>query len=340
MEETVKGSSPFGPAAEQQQEAPLVPAQLVKRMNQWLQESLDVVEEYRREIARLERKLAAETERRQAAEHNFEQAKALLRQGKNLEDHIDAVLTGLVEDFRELPAPPETAELARRLEESEADRATMRALLEVSEAERRAALRARDALAARYQPHEHEEQADTGVHALRARLEAPTFAGVLDLAQRYCTYLAVTADPGEFRKLEHHSKAAHWRHRLADSLAIMQMYAEGKSIAKAEGGGGAGAGFANLRAYCAAQNAPLISEKKIAHSEGHIARSSPRGRSARTCRVPEEVSETGTALMVEHIRIGDGEPPAPRLHFLDDTDRSGLIVVGYFGDHLFNSQTN
>ncbi|MFL9684904.1 MULTISPECIES: hypothetical protein [Streptomyces] len=43
--------------------------------------------------------------------------------------------------------------------------------------------------------------------------------------------------------------------------------------------------------------------------------------------------------MVEHIRIGDGEPPARRLHFLDDTDRSGLIVVGYFGDHLFNSQT-
>ncbi|MFJ6410216.1 hypothetical protein ACIQK9_32315 [Streptomyces hydrogenans] len=44
--------------------------------------------------------------------------------------------------------------------------------------------------------------------------------------------------------------------------------------------------------------------------------------------------------MVEHIRIGDGEPPARRLHFLDDTDRSGQIVVGHFGDHLFNSPTN
>ncbi|MEV6352605.1 hypothetical protein [Streptomyces hydrogenans] len=44
--------------------------------------------------------------------------------------------------------------------------------------------------------------------------------------------------------------------------------------------------------------------------------------------------------MVEHIRVGDGEPPAPRPHFLDDTDRSGLIMVGSFGDHLFDSQTN
>ncbi|MER6475073.1 hypothetical protein [Streptomyces filamentosus] len=341
MKENTKESSPFGPAANRSpHEAPHIPAQFMKRLEQWRQESLDLVEEHRRTIARLERKLAAETERRRAAEHGVEQAKALLRQGRRLEEHMDSVLAGLAKEIGNGSPAPGTAELERRLEESEGDRATLRALLEESEAERRAAVRARDALVARYRISGHDDSGDADVRTLRELLEAPTFAEILERARQYCTCLAITADPGESRKLEHHSKAVRWRARLSDSLATMQMYAEAKNLARASGNGSAGAGFANLRAYCASLDTPLISEQKVAHYEGELARNSPRGRSGRTCPVPAEVSRTGTAVMVEHIRIGDGEPPAPRLHFLDDTDRSGLIVVGYFGDHLFNAQTN
>jgi hypothetical protein len=32
--------------------------------------------------------------------------------------------------------------------------------------------------------------------------------------------------------------------------------------------------------------------------------------------------------------------PAPRLHFLDDTDRTGHVYVGYLGAHLPTSKTN
>ncbi|MEU8760074.1 hypothetical protein [Streptomyces sp. NPDC048659] len=316
-------------------------AQLVRELEEFRTKARDLIEGYQHDIDRLERKVAAETERRREAERNVERANALLRQGRNLEKRVESQLSDRTFEVRKAPEAPEAEELSRRLTESEADRATLRAMLEASEAERRAALRSRDALAARLQPrHDDEGPDDAGARALRQRLEASNFAGILERARQYCACLEITADPGDARKLDHHSKAPRWRARLADALAVMQIYAEAKNLARATGGGSAGAVFANLRAYCAAQSTPLISEQKISHSESQYARSSPRGRSDRTFRVPTEISPTGTAVMVEHIRIGDGEPPAPRLHFLDDTDNSGLVVVGYFGDHLINTQTN
>lgn len=44
--------------------------------------------------------------------------------------------------------------------------------------------------------------------------------------------------------------------------------------------------------------------------------------------------------MNEHIRIGSGRGKAARLHYLDDTDQSGLLVIGYVGKHLKNLSTN
>ncbi|MEV0449861.1 hypothetical protein [Streptomyces sp. NPDC050600] len=336
----MRGNSPFGPAADRWQQAAFIPGQLVEKLEEVSRATQELMETHQSEVDRLQRKVAAETERRRDAERKFQEAVALLRQGKNLEEHVDSLVSGLLKEVLELPPAPDVAELLRRLEESEAERATLAALLEESENERRAALRARNATLARLQPRLEDGQDDADVHALRARLDAPTFEGVLELAVQFCGSLAITADPAETRKLEHHHKSAHWRGRLVDALATMQMYAEAKDVARARAGGGAGAAFSNLRAYCASQAAPLLSDKKIAHNEGQLARSSPRGRSERTFLVPEDVSASGIAVMVDHIRIGDGAPPAPRLHFLDDTDRSGLIVIGFFGDHRFNAQTN
>lgn len=339
----VQGSSPFGPAADRADRANrkvLVPSQMVADLKKYHEDTEALLGRQRKRIADLEQRLGAEIELRRAAERKFLEAADLLREGEDLQAYTDTAVEKVLEEFAALPGAAEAAELARLLEESEADRATLRALLEESDAERLAALRARDALAARLRPREDGSGDDADVRALRARLEAPTFAGVLDLARQHCACLAVTADPAESQKLDHHTKAGQWRSRLADSLATMQMYAEEKNAARATGPGGTGAAFANLRAYCSAQSTPLLSDQKVAHYETATARDHPRGASARTFRVPAEVSPNGTAVMNEHIRIGEGKPPAPRLHFLDDTDRSGLIVVGYVGDHLYNAQTN
>lgn len=61
----------------------------------------------------------------------------------------------------------------------------------------------------------------------------------------------------------------------------------------------------------------------------------------RTLKVPKQVSESGKILMEAHIRIGSGKPPAPRMHFLDDTNDGGTgkIYVGHLGPHLLNYQS-
>lgn len=62
---------------------------------------------------------------------------------------------------------------------------------------------------------------------------------------------------------------------------------------------------------------------------------------ARTLPVPRQVDESGRILMEEHIRVGSGKPPAPRLHFYDDTSgETGKIYIGHLGPHLPNYQTN
>lgn len=339
-------TSPFGPAADRpRDEEHDLPAQTLRRLKASQERAEDLrkaVDAAEKEAARLRRALEREREARREAEARLKEALAAAVTGEERKRPPAPPAPGPCEPAAKPPVPPppppDVAELRRRLEDSEAERATLAAVLAESEAERDAALRARDATIARLRPRQ-DAQETWDARALKARLEATTFEDVLHRAERYCASLVITADPDEARKLDHHQKAAQWRGRLADTLATMQMYAEAKNLARARGGN-CGPELANLRAYCANQPSPLLSDKKVALNEGQLASTSPRGRAERTFRVPRQIAPSGTAVMVEHIRIGDGSPPAPRLHFLDDTDSSGLIVIGFLGDHRYNASTN
>ncbi len=56
--------------------------------------------------------------------------------------------------------------------------------------------------------------------------------------------------------------------------------------------------------------------------------------------VPTSVDPTGHATMKAHIKLARIGMISPRLYFLDDLANSGLIVIGYIGPHLPNTQTN
>lgn len=59
-----------------------------------------------------------------------------------------------------------------------------------------------------------------------------------------------------------------------------------------------------------------------------------RARRTRLFTVPELGEEV---FMGSHIRIGGGKPPAPRMHFYDDTaGPTGKVIVGHVGPHLPN----
>ncbi|MCP9209534.1 hypothetical protein [Streptomyces cucumeris] len=84
-----------------------------------------------------------------------------------------------------------------------------------------------------------------------------------------------------------------------------------------------------------------IPKMRYSGSESQGVMSNPRFRNARVLPVEKSVSRDGWVLMESHIRIGSGKPPAPRMHFYDDTNGStGKIYIGYLGPHLPNYQTN
>ncbi len=55
--------------------------------------------------------------------------------------------------------------------------------------------------------------------------------------------------------------------------------------------------------------------------------------------VPREVEPSEKVMMLAHIRLGQSDTRAPRLHYYDDVDGTGKIYVGYIGPHLPNPQT-
>lgn len=78
---------------------------------------------------------------------------------------------------------------------------------------------------------------------------------------------------------------------------------------------------------------------KVKMRESDYVANNGKLRTERMLPVPETVDPSGQAFMQAHLRIGGGNTIAPRLHFFDDTPRSGLLCVGYLGPHLRNSLT-
>src|SRR5690606_17160308 len=88
---------------------------------------------------------------------------------------------------------------------------------------------------------------------------------------------------------------------------------------------------AGCRGYSANKHAP---------TESVTTQSIPRFRRARLFPVPATVDRRGQAMMNAHFRIAQSGLLSPRLHYLDDTARTGKVYVGYIGPHLPTKQTN
>ncbi|MFB7463078.1 hypothetical protein ACFCZ1_06145 [Streptomyces sp. NPDC056224] len=330
--------SPFGPAAQQHCNIK-AHAELLLLDENARKLSKTLVEEYKKESAKYQQLAEVERDARREAEARVRSYAKLISQHGDLESKLESMIPDLVQEVQKLPKEPAVAELEARFEAAERERGSLAELLRAAEEERDAALRARDAAIARLQPRQDDGIVVGDAEALQVRLDAPTLRGVLEQAKLYCSLLVITADPDEAERLEHHQKASLWRERLAGTLAMIQTYAENKNLTRAHGRG-AGPDLANLKAYCGSSSSALLSPAKVILSEGKFASSSPRGKADRTLPVPKDIDPSGYAVMLQHIRIGDGAPPAPRLHYFDDTDQSGLIIVGFFGEHLHNASTN
>jgi len=55
--------------------------------------------------------------------------------------------------------------------------------------------------------------------------------------------------------------------------------------------------------------------------------------------VPIEITAEETVFMGAHFKIAQSGLISPRMHYYDDTARSGKIYVGYIGPHLPTPRT-
>ncbi|MDT8913521.1 hypothetical protein [Amycolatopsis sp. PS_44_ISF1] len=90
----------------------------------------------------------------------------------------------------------------------------------------------------------------------------------------------------------------------------------------------------NFPAYLHADiDGPKISAAQVAAGESESVMNNPRLRALRERPAPIDVDARGAALYLAHIRISQ-TGAYPRLHFLDATEKTGLICIGYLGPHL------
>jgi len=170
--------------------------------------------------------------------------------------------------------------------------------------------------------------------------EFPSFADLIDTASSKLKHLTITAELAPTAILDHHPKAAAWRRKAWDALRTLDAYASART-ALLSSGQDPGPGLSDVLAFArTGQPGSLISANIIALAESDTVTTNERLRQARTFRVEPETNPAGRVYFGAHIAIERFKSPAPRLHFLDDTDNTGHVYVGYLGAHLPTSKTN
>jgi hypothetical protein len=126
-----------------------------------------------------------------------------------------------------------------------------------------------------------------------------------------------------------------WINRSWEALLALEEYARLKKERGTEE-------LPHFHAYLLDSKAEhVIPRTRYSSTESKGVMMNSRFVAARTLPVSTQVEPSGKIVMEAHIRIGSGKPPAPRMHFYDDTSGStGKIYVGHLGPHLPNYQTN
>ena len=146
----------------------------------------------------------------------------------------------------------------------------------------------------------------------------------------FCDGIVATAE-----QLDSHGKAEIWGNRAYRAFAALDRYAQ---VKKADSGSCAGFDDFSARADSSPERLP---ENWIAMRESETVDNDRRFKAARTFTLSLGDGTQEAMYMPAHIKVQRGKPPAPRIHFHDDTQgQSGKVWIGYFGQHLPSPSTN
>ncbi|WP_155884641.1 hypothetical protein [Actinomadura flavalba] len=292
----------------------------------------------RRRVWRLEQELAEARRERAEAERTRQRAEIRADAALARAERLAADLAARPEPEPEVDADARRDALERRLAEVVADRDVYAEALEIAEEERDRAVRQRGLLAvrlARLAPQTEIEE-ETGTQDV-----PDDFRTLIAEAARFTTLILDDLDRTVAATLDGYPKATVWRRKTWDALATLDAYAAAKQRAR-EQDVTAVPHLSDVHAFIrGGGDGALISANVVALGESDTVDADPRYRNARMFRVRPATQPTGIAYFAAHIKIDGPRPPAPRLHFYDDTDgATGRIYVGHIGPHLPTSRTN
>ena len=117
-------------------------------------------------------------------------------------------------------------------------------------------------------------------------------------------------------------------------VRVLHDYAEAKASESFAG---------NVHVYLTDDTAPSgtrCSADRHAARESTSVINNTRWSAERVFPVPAQVSDGGAIAMMAHFKPNHSDTFAPRMHYYDDTNNTGMIYIGYIGRHLGNTKTN
>ncbi|WP_024794487.1 hypothetical protein [Tomitella biformata] len=144
-------------------------------------------------------------------------------------------------------------------------------------------------------------------------------------------FVEFTGDAAITHSLEQHDPVGRWASKCWEALLAANDYGR---VCAEHGWPG------NLHSYLE-QTPPGhrgYSAQRHARDESESVRNS-KLRELRYFPVPKSVNDSGDVFMAAHFKIAQFQRISPRLHYFDDTAKSGKIYVGYIGPHLETSRT-
>lgn len=146
-------------------------------------------------------------------------------------------------------------------------------------------------------------------------------------------FVEFTGDPDRARDLDDHEVLGVWAGHCWRALLALNDYAEQSASSKFSG---------SVDTYLS--NTPTgchsFSTNRHAPFESSDVANNPKYRAPRTLPVPRGVDSSRFVYMEAHFKIAKSATITPRMHYFDDTARSGKLYVGYIGRHLPSSMTN
>ena len=155
----------------------------------------------------------------------------------------------------------------------------------------------------------------------------PSVAEVLVLAREHLAWLSIGKTDESAAELDLHGSSQLYAIKAWAGLIALNAYTQARSE---------GRFYNSFYAWCQEPppGEPAISAAAVALVESETVATNPALRRTRLFPVPTTLDDSGYLYMPAHIKVVKRGWPCPRLHFHDDTGRSGKIYVGYLGEHL------